>query len=56
MTRCPVGVVGNGDLVAVGESCREEGEEGEGDGGSEVGVHDGSVEVDDGVTRVDRIC
>ena len=42
VTRCPVGVVGDGDLVAVGESRGEQGEEGKGDDGVEkVAVHGG---------------
>ena len=42
MTRCPVGVVGDGDLVAVRGSKGEQREKGKGDdGGEKVAVHGG---------------
>ena len=42
VTRCPVGVVGDGDLVAVRESRGQQGEDGKADhGGEKVAVHGG---------------
>lgn len=44
VTRRPVGVIGDGDLVAVGEGGREEGKEGNGDNGAEkMGPHCGKL-------------